>query len=72
MIYKIASLIDSALTLLELTGVLHSKLLPIGGGQLQQLGIIWGAADLFTRGLELLARGLKLLARKLDLRKNRS
>lgn len=54
MIYKIAALIESALVFLEVSGLLHSKLLPIGGGQLQQLGIIWGAADLFARGFELL------------------
>ena len=53
MIYKIAALIDSALVLLELSGLVHSRLLPIGGGQLQQLGIVLGAADLVARGLEL-------------------
>jgi len=61
MIYEIAVWVESALVLLELTGVVHSKLLPVGGGQLQQLGVIWGVADLTRRGLEILKHWVKTL-----------
>jgi hypothetical protein len=61
MIYKIAALVEYALVLLELTGLVHSKQLPVGGGQLQQLGVIWGIADLSQRGLEILRHWLKVL-----------
>lgn len=58
MIYKLAGLVDLSLVILESSGLVHLNGLPLGGGQIQQLGIVFASA--YPTASTLALEGLKL------------
>jgi len=52
--YKIAGLAELVLVLVEHSGWIHPFRLPIGGGQLQQIGMIFAAAHVVAESSDLL------------------
>lgn len=53
MAFEIAALIELALVVLESLGVVRSGLLPLGGGNIQQIGILFAAAFIIERSIAL-------------------
>lgn len=54
--YKIAGLAEIVLVVMEHSGYFHSAQLPLGGGQIQQIGIVFAAAHVASESMELLQR----------------
>jgi hypothetical protein len=52
--YKIAGLGEIVLVLVEHSGYFHGFQLPLGGGQLQQIGIVFAAAHVVSESSDLL------------------
>lgn len=52
--YKIAGLAEMVLVLLEHSGCLHAVQLPLGSGQVQQIGILFAAAHVASESTDLL------------------
>jgi len=52
--YKIAGLAEMVLVLVEHSGYFHASQLPLGGGQVQQIGIVFAAAHVFSESSDLL------------------
>jgi hypothetical protein len=52
--YKIAGLVEIVLVVMEHSGYFHSAQLPLGGGQIQQIGIVFGAAHVASESMDLL------------------
>lgn len=52
--YKIAGLAEIVLVLIEHSGWLHPFQLPLGGGQVQQIGIVFAAAHVVAESSDLL------------------
>ena len=44
LVFKIAALVELILVILESGGFVHLPWLPLGGGQIQQLGIVFTSA----------------------------
>lgn len=56
MVYKVAALVELFLVLFENSGYVHTSLLPLGGGPIQQMGIVFGTAHLIAEARTLLER----------------
>ena len=56
MIYKAAALVELFLVLIENSGYVHTSLLPLGGGQIQQMGVVFATAHLIAEARQLLKR----------------
>jgi hypothetical protein len=56
MIYKLAGLVDLSLVILESSGLVHLNGLPLGGGQIQQLGIVFASAYVVEEFIDLFRR----------------
>jgi hypothetical protein len=52
--YKIAGLAEIVLVLVEHSGYFHAFQLPLGGGQVQQIGIVFAAAHVVSESSDLL------------------
>ena len=70
LIYKLAALVELSLVLLEDSGYIHLSGLPLGGGQVQQLGLVFASAYVISECIDLFKgpprqpdRGSKVLAR---------
>ena len=44
MIFKLAALLELSLVILENSGYVHLHGLPLGGGQIQQIGLVFATA----------------------------
>ena len=53
MIYKVAALLELSLVILENSGIVHLRGLPLGGGQIQQLGLVFATAYVMAESIEL-------------------
>jgi hypothetical protein len=53
LIYKIAALVDLSLVVWENIGYFHASWLPLGGGQMQQIGLVFVTAYIVTELVEL-------------------
>lgn len=51
--YKVAGLAEIVLVLAEHSGYFHNLQLPLGGGQIQQIGIVFAAAHVVSESNEL-------------------
>jgi hypothetical protein len=56
LIYKVAALVEFFLVVVENSGYVHTSLLPLGGGPIQQIGIIFATAHLIAESRKLLKR----------------
>jgi len=54
--YKLAGLAEIVLVVLEHSGYFHSAHLPLGGGQVQQIGIVFASAHVASESTDLLHR----------------
>ena len=54
--YELAALLEIALVVVESLGILKPGALPLGGGHIQQIGIIFGTAFVVDRLIALLHR----------------
>jgi hypothetical protein len=52
--YRFAALIEIALVVVEYSGYFHTSLLPIGGGQIQQIGIVFAVAHTAVESIDLM------------------
>jgi hypothetical protein len=52
--YKIAGLAEIVLVVIEHSGYFHTLQLPLGGGQIQQIGIVFAAAHVASEATDLL------------------
>ncbi len=53
LIYKLAALVELSLVVLENSGYIHLSGLPLGGGQIQQLGLVFATAYVIAESIEL-------------------
>lgn len=53
LIYKLAALVELSLVILEFGGFVHLPWLPLGGGQIQQLGIVFASAYIVAEFIDL-------------------
>ena len=53
LVLKLAALVELALVILEFCGFVHLRGLPLGGGQIQQLGIVFGSAYVVAEVIDL-------------------
>jgi hypothetical protein len=53
---KIAALVELSLVILENSGFVHPRGLPLGGGQIQQIGIVFATAYVAAELIELFKR----------------
>jgi hypothetical protein len=44
MVFKLAALLELSLVILENSGYVHLRGLPLGGGQIQQIGVVFSTA----------------------------
>jgi len=56
LVFKLAGLVELILVLLEFGGFTHLSWLPLGGGQIQQLGIVFATAYVVAECSEILKR----------------
>lgn len=54
LVYELAALADLSLVIVENCGYVHLSGLPLGGGQIQQIGILFATAYVISRLMELL------------------
>jgi hypothetical protein len=54
LIYKIAALVELVLVILENSGFVHLHWLPLGGGQIEQIGLVFATAYVAAELTELL------------------
>jgi hypothetical protein len=52
-VYKLAALVELSLVILENSGYVHLRGLPLGGGQIQQLGLVFATAYVITECMDL-------------------
>jgi hypothetical protein len=57
LVFKLAALIELILVILEFGGFVHLRGLPLGGGQIQQLGIVFASAYVVAECIDIF-RGL--------------
>lgn len=50
LVFKLAALVELILVILENSGIIHLHGLPLGGGQIQQLGIVFATASSNSSG----------------------
>lgn len=53
MVFKVAALLELSLVILENIGYVHLRGLPLGGGRVQQLGIVFASAYVVAELIEL-------------------
>ena len=53
MLFKLAALLELSLVILENSGYVHLRGLPLGGGQIQQLGMVFATAYVVTEFIDL-------------------
>jgi hypothetical protein len=53
LVYELAALVELSLVVLENVGYVHISALPLGGGQIQQIGLVFSAAYIIARVIEL-------------------
>ena len=53
LVFKLAALIELILVILESGGFVHPPWLPLGGGQIQQLGIVFASAYVVAEVIDL-------------------
>jgi hypothetical protein len=56
MVLKLAALLELALVILENIGYVHLRGLPLGGGRIQQLGIVFASAYVVAECIDLFRR----------------
>jgi hypothetical protein len=56
LIYKVAALLELSLVILENSGYVHLRVLPLGGGQIQQIGLVFATAYVIAEFIELFKR----------------
>lgn len=54
LVYKFAALVELSLVILENSGYVHLSGLPLGGGQIQQIGLVFATAYVIAELAELL------------------
>jgi hypothetical protein len=52
-VFKLAALVEMMLVILEFGGFVHLSWLPLGGGPIQQLGIVFGSAYVVAEFIDL-------------------
>ena len=53
LIYKLAALVELSLVILEDSGYIHLNGLPLGDGQVQQLGLVFASAYVIAEFIDL-------------------
>lgn len=53
LVFKLAALVELILVILEFGGFVHLPWLPLGGGPIQQLGIVFGSAYVVAEFIDL-------------------
>ena len=53
LIYKLAALVELSLVILEDSGYISQSGLPLGGGQIQQLGLVFASAYVIAEFIDL-------------------
>ena len=53
LVFKLAALVELILVILEFGGFVHLTYLPLGGGQIQQLGIVFASAYVIAEIIDL-------------------
>jgi hypothetical protein len=56
LVIKLAALVELSLVILESSGFIHWRGLPLGGGQIQQIGIVFATAYIAAELIELCKR----------------
>jgi hypothetical protein len=56
LVFKLAALVELILVILEFGGFVHLRGLPLGGGQIQQLGIVFASAYVVAEFIDLFRR----------------
>ena len=54
--FKLAALVELVLVILEFGGFVHLRGLPLGGGQIQQLGLVFASAYVVAEFIDLFRR----------------
>ena len=54
LVFKLAALVELSLVILEFSELIHLRGLPLGGGQIQQLGIVFASAYVVAEFIDLL------------------
>jgi hypothetical protein len=52
MVFKVAALLELSLVILENSGYVHLRGLPLGGGEIQQVGIVFATAYVVAEFIE--------------------
>jgi hypothetical protein len=53
LVFKLAALIELILVILENSGIIHLHGLPLGGGQIQQMGLVFATAYVIAESIDL-------------------
>jgi hypothetical protein len=53
MVFKLAALLELSLVILESSGYVHLRGLPLGGGQIQQIGVVFATAHVITELIDI-------------------
>jgi hypothetical protein len=53
LVFKLASLVELILVILEFGGFVHLRGLPLGGGQIQQMGLVFATAYVVAEFIDL-------------------
>lgn len=53
LVFKLAALLELILVILEFSGFVHLRGLPLGGGPIQQLGIVFASAYVVAEIIDL-------------------
>lgn len=56
LVFKLAALVELILVILEFGGFVHLPWLPLGGGPIQQLGIVFASAYVVAEVIDLFKR----------------
>ncbi len=54
LVFKLAGLVELMLVILENIGIVHPHWLPLGGGEIQQIGIVFASAYVVAELIDLL------------------
>jgi hypothetical protein len=53
LVHELGALVELSLVILESSGYLHTSALPLGGGQIQQIGLVFATAYVISRAIDL-------------------
>ena len=56
LVFKLAALVELILVILEFGGFVHLRGLPLGGGPIQQLGLVFTTAYVVAESIEIFRR----------------